>query len=121
MDLVTTKYIKHMNHSVNSESWAAIQRVHVYAEQIGIEIPLFKGVTVLGHPNPMLELDRPALPRGNLGAHKRACKQRTQRALELAVDADTILVGFVGRLTYEKGADLVMHAAFWLLAHEPRV
>eukprot|EP00966_Prymnesium_polylepis_P285729 6600232-Prymnesium_polylepis.1 len=32
---------------------------HTYAAQIAIEIPLFKGLEVLGHPNPMLEEKRP--------------------------------------------------------------
>lgn len=73
-------------------------------------MPLLRGMAVVGHPNPTLDSERPELPGGvaRLADHKAACKERTQKALGLRIDPDAMMIGFVGRLTYEKGADLVM-------------
>ena len=93
-----------------------------YARHLEASVPMLRGLRIAGHPNPTLDTDRPSLPEGvSLAEHKRACKARMQRALGLQVDPEAVVVGFVGRLTYEKGADLVMHAAFWLLCEYPRV
>ncbi len=38
---------------------------------------------------------------------KRACKMALQRELGLPVDPDAPLLGFIGRLDYQKGVDLI--------------
>lgn len=47
---------------------------------------------------------------------KRQCKQDLQRDLNLSLDADAPLFGIVSRLTYQKGLDLVLEIADWLIA-----
>ena len=81
-----------------------------YAKQLMLNDPLFDGLTILGHPNPVGEASIAPIPGGAVGLalHKRRCKEETQRALGLTVDADALLIGFVGRWTHEKGIDLVM-------------
>ena len=70
---------------------------HEYGKQVGQEIPLFKGVAVGGHPNPMLEEKRPPLPDGGaeggdgLLAYKAECKAATQKQLGFDVDASASL------------------------------
>ena len=89
-----------------------------YASQLQQADPLYDELPIGGHPNPVD--DPPALPAhggaSGLPSHKALCKAATQRALGLAVDPDALLVGFVGRWTHEKGIDLVMDAACWLLS-----
>ncbi len=45
-------------------------------------------------------------------------KAALQRELGLPVRADVPLVGFIGRLDYQKGADLVLAAAPWLISQD---
>ena len=49
-------------------------------------------------------------------AGKNLCKRALQEDLNLAVDARTPLFGIVSRLTYQKGVDLVLAIADWLVA-----
>jgi starch synthase len=44
-----------------------------------------------------------------------ACKKQLQERLNLKVDADVCVVAFVGRLTPQKGIDIIMQAIDWLL------
>jgi glycogen synthase len=44
----------------------------------------------------------------NFKAGKRACKMALQEELGLPVNADTPLIAFIGRLDYQKGADIVL-------------
>ena len=106
------KYIRHHQRGVGITGVS-----HEYGKQVGVEVPLFKGMSVLGHPNPMLEEKRPVVPGGldGLAAHKAACKAQTQEELGLVVDPDAILISFVGRWTFEKGIDLIAEAVLWLL------
>mmetsp|Transcript_87544 Transcript_87544/g.245926 ORF Transcript_87544/g.245926 Transcript_87544/m.245926 type:complete len:616 (+) Transcript_87544:93-1940(+) len=46
---------------------------------------------------------------------KRACKARLQKKLGLDADADCAIVAFVGRLTAQKGLDLIGAAMEWLM------
>ena len=45
-------------------------------------------------------------------------KAALQRELGLPERADVPLVGFIGRLDYQKGADLVLAAAPWLISQD---
>ena len=93
-----------------------------YAASLELTLPLLWGLRIDGHPNPTLDSDKPSLPEGvSLVEHKAVCKKRMQAALGLKMDPDAVMLGFVGRLTYEKGVDLVMDAAFWLLSEFPHV
>ena len=95
---------------------------HRYAEQLGIEIPLLKGLEVLGHPNPMLETSRPKLPEGvTLMQHKAACKAKVQEQLGFTVNPHAVLISFIGRWSYEKGVDLIADIVPWLLDRFPEV
>ena len=42
--------------------------------------------------------------------HKAAAKLRVQESLGLEVDAQSVLISFVGRWAFEKGVDLVAEA-----------
>lgn len=44
----------------------------------------------------------------NFKAGKRACKVALQEELGLPVNPDTPLIAFIGRLDYQKGADIVL-------------
>mmetsp|Transcript_113060 Transcript_113060/g.259031 ORF Transcript_113060/g.259031 Transcript_113060/m.259031 type:complete len:706 (+) Transcript_113060:2355-4472(+) len=46
---------------------------------------------------------------------KAECKAALQKSLGLDVEPDTLLLGFVGRLAWQKGIDLLEAAAPWLL------
>nr|QKY15191.1 soluble starch synthase Ii (SSSII) [Polytomella parva] len=51
----------------------------------------------------------------NVEAGKRACKLALQRELGLPEDPDVPLLGFVGRLDYQKGVDLIRDVYDWLM------
>jgi starch synthase len=44
----------------------------------------------------------------NFKEGKRACKMALQEELGLPVNADIPLIAFIGRLDYQKGADIVL-------------
>ena len=93
-----------------------------YAANLRLTMPLLRDIPVEGHPNPNLDTDRPTMPAGlSLAEHKAASKARMQEALGLRVDPGALVIGFVGRLTFEKGADLMMEASFWMLSAFPSV
>ena len=96
---------------------------HEYGAQVALEIPLFKGVFVGGHPNPMLETRRPPLPGGkaNLVAYKEECKAKVQEHLGFDLDPDAVLFSFVGRWTHEKGLDLLADTIPILLDRHPKM
>lgn len=50
-----------------------------------------------------------------VAAGKRACKEALQKELGLPVNGDIPMIGFIGRLDYQKGADLVLGAAPWIV------
>ncbi|KAK9830206.1 hypothetical protein WJX72_010297 [[Myrmecia] bisecta] len=54
----------------------------------------------------------------NLSRGKAANKAGLQRELGLPERPDVPLIGFIGRLDYQKGADMVLAAAPWLLAQD---
>lgn len=43
----------------------------------------------------------------NLDEGKRRCKEALQKELGLPVNADIPMLGFIGRLDYQKGVDLI--------------
>ena len=45
--------VEYIRHHQRGEGITGVS--HMYAAQIGVEVPLFKGIEVSGHPNPMLE------------------------------------------------------------------
>uniref|UniRef100_A0A383VM81 starch synthase n=2 Tax=Tetradesmus obliquus TaxID=3088 RepID=A0A383VM81_TETOB len=49
-------------------------------------------------------------------AGKAACKKALQEELGLPVNADIPLIAFIGRLDYQKGADIVLQAAPWMMS-----
>jgi len=49
---------------------------------------------------------------------KAACKMDLQRTLNLAQDTSQVLLGFVGRLVWQKGVDLIGHVVEWLMRDE---
>jgi len=51
----------------------------------------------------------------NINEIKPRCKAELQKALGLEVDVNRPLVGFVGRLTHQKGIDLLVGAIPWLM------
>lgn len=53
----------------------------------------------------------------NVVEGKAAAKRALQHELGLP-EKDVLMVGFIGRLDYQKGADLVLGVAPWLLAHD---
>ena len=117
-----TQYIRHHQNGAMGPTGCAITGVsHQYGAQIGAEIPLFKGIAVGGHPNPMMETSRPKLPPADvpggdaLMLHKARCKAQTQAALGFDVDPSCVLISFVGRWAYEKGIDLMAEATIWML------
>eukprot|EP00879_Flechtneria_rotunda_P017220 GHRR01018041.1.p1 GENE.GHRR01018041.1~~GHRR01018041.1.p1 ORF type:complete len:421 (+),score=103.09 GHRR01018041.1:241-1503(+) len=52
----------------------------------------------------------------NFKEGKRACKKALQEELDLPVNPDIPLIAFIGRLDYQKGADIVLQAAPWLMS-----
>lgn len=62
------------------------------------------------------------LPRnfgGRLGmAGKAVCKAALQREMGLPQRADVPLIGFIGRLDYQKGADLLLRLTPWLMGQD---
>jgi starch synthase len=46
---------------------------------------------------------------------KKACKAKLQEELGLPVNGDIPLIGFIGRLDSQKGADLILGAAKWVM------
>jgi starch synthase len=52
----------------------------------------------------------------NFTEGKKANKVALQEELGLPVDPDIPLIAFIGRLDYQKGADIVMQAAPWMMA-----
>ncbi|KAF8061313.1 SS1 [Scenedesmus sp. PABB004] len=49
-------------------------------------------------------------------AGKAACKAALQAELGLPVNPDVPLIAFIGRLDYQKGADIVLQAAPWMMS-----
>lgn len=47
---------------------------------------------------------------------KAACKAALQRELGLPVDPDVPMLGFIGRLDYQKGVDIIRDSYDWLMA-----
>jgi starch synthase len=47
---------------------------------------------------------------------KRACKLALQEELGLPVNADIPMIAFIGRLDYQKGADIMLQAAPWMMS-----
>ncbi len=47
---------------------------------------------------------------------KAACKAALQKELGLPVDPSKPLLGFIGRLDYQKGVDLITESYDWLMA-----
>jgi len=47
---------------------------------------------------------------------KRVCKTALQRELGLQINADAALLGFVGRLTWQKGIDILGEVVEWLMS-----
>lgn len=52
---------------------------------------------------------------GNYSVGKKANKVALQKELGLPIDADIPLIAFIGRLDFQKGADIVMQASPWIL------
>lgn len=52
---------------------------------------------------------------------KRQCKLALQRELGLPEDPDAPLFGFIGRLDYQKGVDLIRDSAGWLMGQGAQV
>eukprot|EP00931_Biecheleriopsis_adriatica_P092383 TRINITY_DN66191_c0_g1_i1.p1 TRINITY_DN66191_c0_g1~~TRINITY_DN66191_c0_g1_i1.p1 ORF type:complete len:600 (-),score=131.73 TRINITY_DN66191_c0_g1_i1:102-1901(-) len=52
----------------------------------------------------------------SLAEGKAACKKQLQEKVGLAVDASMVLVSFVGRLTMQKGIDMILEAIDWMMA-----
>ncbi|KAL1503788.1 hypothetical protein AB1Y20_012256 [Prymnesium parvum] len=94
---------------------------HKYSLHLKRSEPMFCCTPIEGHPNPMLDIERPSLPDGpgTLITHKAACKARVQRDLNLIVNPDAPVFAFVGRWTYEKGIDLLADTLLWLLSTHP--
>lgn len=53
--------------------------------------------------------------------NKARCKEALQRELGLPVRADVPLVGFIGRLDYQKGVDLINEAQGWLMSQDMQI
>jgi starch synthase len=51
-----------------------------------------------------------------LEAGKKKCKMALQKELGLPVDPDIPLLGFIGRLDYQKGVDLIRDSHSWLMS-----
>jgi len=51
-----------------------------------------------------------------LAEGKTACKLSLQEKVGLAQDRDIVLAGFVGRLTDQKGVDIILEAIDWMMA-----
>lgn len=65
--------VEFMRHHQKGEGITGVS--NRYGREIATEIPLFKGIFVGGHPNPMLEKARPVIPDNvDLLEHKRLCK-----------------------------------------------
>lgn len=110
--------VQYMRHHQQGRGITGVS--HMYGAEIGKEIALFKGIDVLGHPNPMLESARPKVPDGmDLLEHKRQAKRRCQVQLGLEVNEDATLLSFVGRWALEKGIDLIADIVPWLLDEFP--
>ena len=56
-----------------------------------------------------------------LDAGKRVNKRELQQRMGLEIVPDRPLLGFIGRLAYQKGADLLIAAAAWLAEHGVQV
>ena len=54
----------------------------------------------------------------NFKSGKAKCKAALQEELGLPVRSDVPMIGFIGRLDYQKGADLVLAAAPWLIQQD---
>ena len=52
---------------------------------------------------------------------KAACKAALQEAMGLPVRPDVPLIGFIGRLDQQKGADLILEAMHWLAGQDVQV
>jgi starch synthase len=52
---------------------------------------------------------------------KAACKAALQEAMGLPVRPDVPLIGFIGRLDQQKGADLILGAMHWLAGQDVQV
>lgn len=57
-------------------------------------------------------------PDANGLPYKARCKEALQRELGLPVRPDVPLVGFIGRLDYQKGVDLINEAQGWLFSQD---
>jgi len=53
---------------------------------------------------------------GDLDKGKAACKAALQRELGLPVDPNMPLLGFIGRLDYQKGVDLIRDSYEWIMS-----
>lgn len=52
---------------------------------------------------------------------KAACKAALQEAMGLPVRPEVPLIGFIGRLDQQKGADLILGAMHWLASQDVQV
>ncbi|KAI8465682.1 MAG: hypothetical protein J3K34DRAFT_436113 [Monoraphidium minutum] len=57
----------------------------------------------------------------NLVEGKRQCKMALQKELGLPVDADIPMFGFIGRLDYQKGVDLIRDSAGWIVGQNAQL
>ena len=65
---------------------------------------------LLDYPNPSPNFRSQTLAQPSPAAGKAACKAALQRELGLPEDASVPLLGFIGRLDFQKGPDVVLEA-----------